>query len=524
MPGIRDDGQWKQIQNIYIKDSSLWKEVIEVYQKYNGSWRLIWTPSEGFIVSGTNEEINLRDGSYSVEGSTFFNTQKDITLTAIGDFEAEVLMWGEGAGANGGYTSGIVQFKKGFKYKIIAGVGGGLGSTDTYNGPAGGGYAGLFEGSTSSVSATHTQALLIAGGAGGRGSGSAAGGYGGGSSGGDGGPDDFYGTAGSGKGATQTSGPGGILKGEDATGSSGGEASYTTPGTYTWTCPAGVTSVSVVCIGGGASGAGGLNAPNRAQGGAGGGLIYGNNISVTPGVNYTILVGYGGQSPASNPGSGTQAHDFFAGQVSYFRQDSSNYIQAGNGQTRSYSGINVRIGFSGASVTSYVGGDGGFGVINDNGTGYGGQGAGAGNYNGNGANGSGLTSGFGTGFGTGIYGSNTGDYGAGGNGSSYTWFPGSSGQGGAVRIIWGTNTSFPNNAQERPKTYAGGGAGYYGGGASFVHTPPWSGGAGGGSGYVNTSKVLSPRITTTFSNASDPDRGGAGEENYAPARVVIRLI
>ena len=30
-----------------------------------------------------------------------------------------------------------------------------------------------------------------------------------------------------------------------------GEQQYTTPGSYTWTAPAGVTSVSVVCVGGG---------------------------------------------------------------------------------------------------------------------------------------------------------------------------------------------------------------------------------------------------------------------------------
>lgn len=33
-----------------------------------------------------------------------------------------------------------------------------------------------------------------------------------------------------------------------------GQQAYTTPGTYTWTVPVGVTSVSVVCVGGGASG------------------------------------------------------------------------------------------------------------------------------------------------------------------------------------------------------------------------------------------------------------------------------
>jgi hypothetical protein len=31
----------------------------------------------------------------------------------------------------------------------------------------------------------------------------------------------------------------------------GGQQEYTTPGTYTWTVPAEVTSISVVCVGGG---------------------------------------------------------------------------------------------------------------------------------------------------------------------------------------------------------------------------------------------------------------------------------
>ena len=36
-----------------------------------------------------------------------------------------------------------------------------------------------------------------------------------------------------------------------------GQQAYTTPGTYSWTCPAGVYSVSAVCVGGGGGGAGG---------------------------------------------------------------------------------------------------------------------------------------------------------------------------------------------------------------------------------------------------------------------------
>jgi len=32
------------------------------------------------------------------------------------------------------------------------------------------------------------------------------------------------------------------------------QQAYTTAGTYSWTCPEGVTSVSVVCVGGGGGG------------------------------------------------------------------------------------------------------------------------------------------------------------------------------------------------------------------------------------------------------------------------------
>ena len=57
-----------------------------------------------------------------------------------------------------------------------------------------------------------------------------------------------------------------------------------------FTVPTGVTSVSVVVIGGGASGM------KQASGGGGGGagLIYANNVAVTPGQVLHVYVGYGG--------------------------------------------------------------------------------------------------------------------------------------------------------------------------------------------------------------------------------------
>lgn len=66
-----------------------------------------------------------------------------------------------------------------------------------------------------------------------------------------------------------------------------GEASFTEPGTYTWTAPFGVTSISAVCVGGG----GNTVATDGSAGGGGGGLGYKNELSVTPGSTYTVVVG-----------------------------------------------------------------------------------------------------------------------------------------------------------------------------------------------------------------------------------------
>jgi len=78
-----------------------------------------------------------------------------------------------------------------------------------------------------------------------------------------------------------------------------GEVVFPTPGTWQWTCPTGVTTISGVCIGGGGGGESVLESPidgTWSGGGAGwgGSIGWGNNISVTPGTTYTIQVGSGG--------------------------------------------------------------------------------------------------------------------------------------------------------------------------------------------------------------------------------------
>mgnify|MGYP000043519978 CR=1 FL=1 len=73
--------------------------------------------------------------------------------------------------------------------------------------------------------------------------------------------------------------------------------SYTSPGTYTWTCPAGVTTAIVTVAGGGGGGVafrltGILGNDGSAPGGSGAMVI--STIPVIPGHTYQVIVGGGG--------------------------------------------------------------------------------------------------------------------------------------------------------------------------------------------------------------------------------------
>lgn len=238
-----------------------------------------------------------------------------------------------------------------------------------------------------------------------------------------------------------------------------GQAEYTTAGSYTWTAPTGVTSVCVVCVGGGA--------------GSGGALAYRNNITVVPGNSYTVVVGAGGVASGAGGSSGTDGGD------SSF-SDGTNTTIAGGGKGQAAAG--------GAPSGTYDGG--GSGGDNEPWNTFGGMynGAGAGGYSGDGGNallgnsnvsqagsGGGGSSGswaYESGGGVGIYGEGTsgaavtGGQGQGGSGGqdgqgqgiqnansvtggaygggfSSRW-SGNQGGGGAVRIIWGSGRAFPS--------------------------------------------------------------------------------
>ncbi len=235
---------------------------------------------------------------------------------------------------------------------------------------------------------------------------------------------------------------------------------YTTPGTYSWVCPTGVTSVSVVCVGGGGSG----SSAYGAGGGGGGGLGYKNSFSVTPGNSYTVVVGAGGGGTTGTTTTG------FAGQDSYFN---SNSTARGLGGAPGTTSGNVGTGGAGGGFVGDGGGSGGDGGgYSGNGSGAGG---GAGGYSGAGGRGGSqngfspfATSGSGGGGGgggasgaggggVGLLGEGTSGSGGSTNGSSV----GTGGSGGAD----GDNGD--NNRGEKGGSYGGGGGGGYAGIETF---------------------------------------------------------
>ena len=253
------------------------------------------------------------------------------------------------------------------------------------------------------------------------------------------------------------------------TGASIGQAVFTTPGTYNWTAPAGVSSVSVVAVGGGG---GGGNWSQGLQGGAGGGLGYKNNISVTPGTTYTVQVGQGGAA-------GGQGLNGSPGTDSFFLNATT--VKGGGGA----GGAQTSPKSVGGSFVGDGGGNGGGGVLLQ-GAGGSGGGSGAGGYSGDGgdgANNSGLggTDGSGGGGGGGGGASTSGNNGAGGGGGVGLLGEGTSGTKGTSGSLSGTGggggSGGSNGVDGTNVGNKGGDGGVYGGGGG---NGQYSGIGGGG--------------------------------------------
>jgi len=298
----------------------------------------------------------------------------------------------------------------------------------------------------------------------------------------------------------------------------GGET-YTTPGTYSWTAPTGVTSVSVLAVGAGGGGmsAAGGNGP-AGGGGGGGGLGWKNSIAVIPGQTYTVVVGAGGPAIAYNgtpsTGNGGQSYFISAGTV------------AGNGGAGG-----TPSGGAGGVGGTYVGdggGQGGQGGTSSNNEGTAGGGGGAAGYAGNGGNGAdsgtgNVTSGTGGGAGGGGSGSVTIESSGGGGGVGLFGLGGNGAGGAGTTALPGINGSGGTIGTSGAGTNPNGGAFGGGGGGSGGSQGSTQVAGSGGSGAVRIIWGLNRAFPATYvaaiydelttSSGSTGTDGGASTEN-----------
>lgn len=316
-----------------------------------------------------------------------------------------------------------------------------------------------------------------------------------------------------------------------------GQQNFTTPGTYTFVVPIGVTSISMLSIGGGAGGPTTVrftsNDPGNCGGfvpaaatntnmkaGGGGALAYVNNVSVTPGESLTIVVGAGGNGGTYPTEYGNGPQFGGNGGESYVARGATKLVHAGGGSgSGNGNGGTVLVGTGGAggaggtpspSGPSYQGaGGGGAG-------GYSGTGGAGGNAANAGSAGSGGAGGGGAGGSQTSSTSATRQYvfqgGGGAGGGTGLLGSGSSGAGGALGNSGEVGPSFgdvipaggggggssgTNGASADGSVSAGGGAGgYYGGGGgssgmrsftpftTYITQCGWFGGGDGREGAV----------------------------------------
>ncbi|MGB0888064.1 MAG: T9SS type A sorting domain-containing protein [Vicingaceae bacterium] len=224
--------------------------------------------------------------------------------------------------------------------------------------------------------------------------------------------------------------------------------SFTTPGAHTWTCPAGVTSVTVTVYGGGGGG-GGCNATSDGGGGGGGGGASQSTGPVTPGNVYNLMVGAGGAG-------GVGQNDGAAGGQSWFNAPGTIQANGGSGGLRrtASGGLGGAGAAAGIGTNTFTGGNGRRGRNHNNGRGGAGGGGAGSTANGGGGATTTYSVVAGTGGATG-----GGNGGAGGTGNGANGLVIGGGGAGAGE---GTNRSGGNGARGQVNvtyTLPGGGAG-----------------------------------------------------------------
>lgn len=287
-----------------------------------------------------------------------------------------------------------------------------------------------------------------------------------------------------------------------------GEELFTLTGAWVFTVPAGVTRISMVCVG--AGGKGGTyrsgSSYRSAGGGGGGGLGWKNNVTVTPGEQLSIEVGSGK--------SGTGHSRVLRGGVvlcAGYRGSDAPTNEYGWGEGGTYLGDG--------------GGDGGKGGNANSSIGSGGAGGGAGGYTGAGGAGGGRVrsantglwvtgrgeAGEGGGAGGGNSSQDTGSYAGGGGGGGGVGLEGegnSASARGVTRFAGGYGGSGGSSGENGSSGRAGAG-GLYGGGGGGGDS--WSVGSGSraaaNSGAQGAVRIIWPgnrrRFPSTYAAEAD---------------------
>jgi hypothetical protein len=123
---------------------------------------------------------------------------------------------------------------------------------------------------------------------------------------------------------------------------------FSAAGTFTWTCPSGITVARVTCCGGGGGGGGGGGTAGGGGGGAGGQAT--SFVALTPGNSYTVVVGASGAAGSNGATGGNSSFN-----------TSSVTANGGVGGLNYASGGTGGAGGSASGQEAFTGGTGGTG-------------------------------------------------------------------------------------------------------------------------------------------------------------------
>lgn len=305
---------------------------------------------------------------------------------------------------------------------------------------------------------------------------------------------------------------------------------FSTAGTFTWTAPPDVTSVTVEAWGGGGSGGGFIlvNA-ETVRGGGGGGAYSSSTVSVVPGNTYTIVVGAGAGALAA------------AGGDSYFGSATTVMAKGGNSTTTATGATGGSAAASFGTI-KFSGGTGANGNAGANYSGGGGSsaGTGAGGVNATNATGATAPAGGGNGgngrattTGAGVAGATPG----GGGGGAYNLSGFSLGQAGGNgadgRVILSytsdyrifnnpgsfTWTAPPGVTSIDVEVWGGGGRG--GNVAAGIGGEVVAGGGGGGAYSISTLTVIPGNTYTVVIGAGSTTAAAGGDSYFDTATTVM---